>query len=307
MTTAAVALSLALLHGAPAQEASTPKCGPGAAASDAPDASKTVRVLVLELTTSGGFESSVRTLSQVVAEEAARVTGYEIVSTEEVRAMLDAEAQKALLGCDASSCLAEVAGALDADLLVSGQIDAAPDGAPVLTMSLLNTRAVVTVNRVSLPWRGDPGLLAEVARTATQRLVFEKENRPPGGVVVEGAPDGATVLVDAVDRTSDAVTSGAADLEVGPHEVRVLADGFVPATRHVVVTSGKKVTVDGALEPAPLWTSWWVWAGAGAAVVAAVSGTVALLALTGPADVTISESLQSPTLASVEAVKGGAP
>ena len=52
--------------------------------------------------------------------------GYEILSTDDVRAALDQEATKQLMGCDDNSCLAELAAALDAavDGCLAGRFDA---------------------------------------------------------------------------------------------------------------------------------------------------------------------------------------
>src|SRR5690606_26161542 len=127
----------------------------GAARCEDPSAPVKVRLLVMDLKATEALAPSSRALTQVVAEQASRSSGYEIVSTEEIRAALEREAEMQLLGCDDSGCLAEIAGALDAELLVSGVLEQTPDGAPVVTLSLLNTRALVTVNRVALTWRGD--------------------------------------------------------------------------------------------------------------------------------------------------------
>lgn len=262
-----------------------------------------VRLLVMDLKASEELASSKTALTQVVAEQAARVPGYDIVSTEEIRSLLDREAERQLLGCDDSGCLAEIAGALDAELLVSGLLERTPDGAPVVTLALLNTRALVTVNRVALTWRGDVARLPEITAAAAQRLLLEKAQRPPGRIVVAGMPAGARVVVDDVDRTSEHEGGAISGLEVGPHEVRVLADGYEPRVAHVLVQSGQVANVDGALEPTPLWSRWWFWTGAGAAVVTSVAATAALITLSGQSDVAVSSEVRVPGLADVERVK----
>lgn len=275
---------------------------PGAQCAD-PAAPVRVRLLVMDLKASEELASSSTALTQVVAEQAAKVPGYDIVSTEEIRSLLDREAQRQLLGCDESGCLAEIAGALDAELLVSGLLERTPDGAPVVTLALLNTRALVTVNRVSLTWRGDAARLPEITAAAAQRLLFEREQRPPGRIVVAGMPAGARIVVDDVDRTGEHAGGAISGLEVGPHEVRVLADGYEPRVEHVLVQAGQVVNVDGSLEETPLWSRWWFWTGAGAAVVTSVAATAALLTLTGQSDVAVSSEVRVPGLDDVERVK----
>lgn len=284
----------------PAKEQQEPQPAPRC---EEPPAPTRVRLLVMDLKTSEQHASSSRSLTQIVAEEAARVSGYDIVSTEEIRAVLDREAQKQLLGCDESGCLAEIAGALDAELLVSGVLEQSPDGAPVVTLALLNTRALVTVNRVSLTWRGEADRLPEVTVAAAQRLLFDKKDRPPGDITLANVPPRARVIVDDVDRTSDHVSGAIRALDVGPHEVRVLAEGYEPRVDHVLVQSGQVASVDGALEPSPLWSHWWFWTGAGTAVLASVGATVAVLTMTAPSDVALTSEVRPPTLNDVEAVK----
>jgi hypothetical protein len=262
-----------------------------------------VRVLVLDLRASAELKTASRGLSQVVAEQAARVSGFEIISSEEIRAVLDQEATRQLMGCDESSCLAELAGALDAELLVSGTLDATLDGAHALTLSLLNTRALVTMNRVSLTWRGDPARLAEVTAAAAQRLMLEKHQRPPGSLLVQGAPVGARVLVDGNDRSEEHRQGTIGSLEVGPHEVQVLAAGHTPRTEHVLVRMGEPLTLDGTLVQEPLTSRWWFWTGASAAVLASVGTTVAVLALSQKSEATASAFVSAPTLANTEDVK----
>ncbi len=287
----------------PAEPAPAAEASPPAAACEDPERPLHVRLLVMDLKTTEALASSSRALTQVVAEQAALVRGYDIVSTEEIRSVLDREATKQLLGCDDSGCLAEIAGALDAELLVSGLLEQTPDGAPVVTLALLNTRALVTVNRVSLTWRGESARLPDVTAAAAQRLLFEKQRRPPGRIVVAGLPEGARVVIDDVDRTSEHAGGAVGALEVGPHEVRVLADGYEPRVEYVLVQSDQVTNVDGTLEAVPLWSRWWFWTGAGTAVLASVGATAALLTLTGQSDVAVTSTVRAPTLADVERVK----
>jgi hypothetical protein len=295
--------SLLLAAGAASAQEETPTAAPAPATCAEPSVQESVRVMALDLRAEGDLSAQARSLSQVVAEETGRVSGYHVLSSEEVRAVLDQESTKQLMGCDESSCLAELAGALDADLLVSGTLEKTADGAPIVTLSLLNTRAIVTVNRVSFTWRGEAALFPEVVRAAAQKLVFEKGQRPPGTLVVEQLPDGATVTVDDIDRTHEHASGAVRHLDVGPHEVRLSAPGHGPRTAQILVEAGKEVRVDGALEALPVTSSWWFWGGAGAAVVAGVGATVAVLAMTAPANLTTTGVLSAPGLDSVEAVK----
>ena len=219
--------------------------------------------MVLDLAADARFTSQRGALTQLVAAEAARVPGYEILSTDDVRAALNQEANRQLMGCDDSSCLAELAAALDAALLVSGRVDASSDGTPLVALTLLNTRALVVLNRVTFAWGGADDALPDVVRTAAQTLLLEPASRPPGAVQVLGAPDDATVYVGPHEGSAAAPVGG---LAIGPHEVRVVAPGKQPVTAWAVVLAGATTPVEVLLEDEPISAAWWLLGGAVAAV-----------------------------------------
>lgn len=284
-------------HDAPPAAAAAPlRCDPDAT-------ERKVRVMLMDLEVAPEHARLARTLGQAVADEAQKVRGYELLTSDELRAALDAEAQKALAGCDESGCLAEIAEALDADLLVSGNLDM--DETPTLNLSLLNTRALVTMNRVSLVWPGDPALLPDVARAAAQLLMFERGQRKPGSLVLEDLPAGARVVVDEEDRSDDLTRDGVLEeVEVGPRQVRISAEGYESREELVLIRSGKDTYVDGYLEGLPSNWSWWALGGAGAlAVVTAAAGIGAVVILTGGANIDTTATANVPTLGNVESIK----
>src|ERR1043166_2942376 len=81
-----------------------------------------------------------------------------VIGMDEVRAMLDLEAQKQMMGCgEEKSCLAEIAGAVGADVLVVGGIVD------------IGGERVVTLKRIDQK-------SASVAQQASQRLANEGKN-----------------------------------------------------------------------------------------------------------------------------------
>lgn len=80
-------------------------------------------VVVLNLETSGGVESSdAELVAGLVSKALTRGEHLEVVSADDIRRLADLEAQKQALGCDQSSCLAEIAGALGARYVVFGRM-----------------------------------------------------------------------------------------------------------------------------------------------------------------------------------------
>jgi TolB-like protein len=83
------------------------------------------RVLVLDMKAQAVDAPTTQTISDVVAHAFARDPNLIVTSGADVRAMLDVEASKQSFEADCAakeSCLAEIAGALGADLVVSGSV-----------------------------------------------------------------------------------------------------------------------------------------------------------------------------------------
>ncbi|MCC7075205.1 MAG: hypothetical protein IT383_28085 [Deltaproteobacteria bacterium] len=78
------------------------------------------RVAVYELTSAGVDERVTVILTASITAELRKLQGMSVIGMDEVRAMLDHEAQKQLMGCGDDSCIAEIAEALGVDTLVVG-------------------------------------------------------------------------------------------------------------------------------------------------------------------------------------------
>lgn len=279
------------------QPGSVPTCRPESRSAER------VRVLLMDLKAPESRQRLARALGQVIAEEASAVPGFQLLSTDELRAILQNDAEKAMAGCTDSECLADLASALDAELLISGSLDVRPGAPPTLSLSLVNTRALVTVNRVIMSWAGDPELLPEVARTAAQRLVFEGSMRKPGMVFIDGLPDGALVAVDDVDFT-DELEEDTLVLPVGPYRIRISAPDHESAEELVLVQAGQETVVDGALlEIESNSLTWIILGSVSAAAVVLAGGIVTAAVLTGGSSVSANAQVDVPTLANAEAAK----
>lgn len=119
----------------------------------------------------------------VVVEVRRRNKDSAIISSEEIRSMLGFAQQKQKLGCQEMSCLAEIGGALGADLLVIGTLSRF-GSTYLLSLQLIETRAARVKEEASLKLTGkDEELLDGVSR-AVQQLF-------PGSVpapAIEGTP-----------------------------------------------------------------------------------------------------------------------
>ncbi|MBN2360629.1 MAG: hypothetical protein JXR83_14330 [Deltaproteobacteria bacterium] len=274
----------------PASEAaaSAPATAPASAPASAPAAPRQ-RVAIFDLRAPGLPDAARRGLMDVLTKAVAEAPGLSVISRDEIAAMLDAETQKQLMGCDQSSCLAEIAGALDVDFIISAAVTPLGQGS-VVSLQFINQRFANVMNRCALTWPGDPRQLPEVIEAAAQLLVLEPALRRPAPLqVIEAAPETEVF----VDEKSSGIVDGqgaltAAAVDVGVHALRLVAPGRQVREIPFVIRSGRPVRVNGATEPIPFYTTWWFWGGVAAVAAVAVGGVVAGVLLFGQGTVTIS-------------------
>jgi hypothetical protein len=127
-------------------------CAPAWAADPAPGAAAegNIRVLLMDLVADGAPPETARSIGGLTAVQLAEDPTLTVISGEDVRSMAELEANKQSLGCQSdTSCLAEIAGALDAELVVFGRVGALGDSV-LVTLNLFDVKKAVAVGRVSL-------------------------------------------------------------------------------------------------------------------------------------------------------------
>jgi hypothetical protein len=94
--------------------------------------------------------TDVRFVSNVVAAEFATQKGFEVLTADDLRQVLTVESERQMLGCsdESSSCLAELAAAMDARLLVYGSVDNV-DGQLLLQLNVFDARKARSLGRVT--------------------------------------------------------------------------------------------------------------------------------------------------------------
>src|SRR5438552_1724168 len=79
-----------------------------------------VKVLVLDVKSKALSASEVETLTSLITAHLARYPQLDVMSSVDIKRLVDLEAQKQSAGCDAGACLSELAGAMGADLVFFG-------------------------------------------------------------------------------------------------------------------------------------------------------------------------------------------
>jgi TolB-like protein len=131
-------VACAALAAANAFAADTPK----------PDADKP-RLAVLDLDVAGGVDASIgRALSEAIAAEVSSKDYFRVMTSKDIQTLLGQERQRQLLGCseEGGTCLAELAGALGARFVLSGQV-AKLGSAYQLTLQTIDSKKVQPIGR----------------------------------------------------------------------------------------------------------------------------------------------------------------
>lgn len=90
-------------------------------------------------------------ITELVTTSLGKEARFDVLSSGDVRRQLEVEANRAVLGCDATStsCLAEIAGAMGAQLVVYGKLGTLDD-VVILTLNLFDSASARAVGRVAV-------------------------------------------------------------------------------------------------------------------------------------------------------------
>jgi hypothetical protein len=155
-----------------APPAAAPPAPPAAPAASA----RKFRVLVLQPTANRVDSAIVRAIESLVAVELSRVNAFDVLSGADVKQMVELEGEKQAMGCNEASCLAELAGAMGANLVVFGDV-AQLGSLTVVNLNLFDSEKARSRGRVSAQFRSEEELPFRVGR-ATRELFkrFAKDN-----------------------------------------------------------------------------------------------------------------------------------
>ncbi len=155
------------------------------------------RTLVLKPEAAAEDQEVARAVESLVAVTVARIQALDVLAAKDVTQMLELEATRAEAGCKSSeSCVAELAGAIGAELVVFGDITRLGK-LSVLTLNLFDSRAGRSLGRVSVQVRDSeqlvtalPPALVEIFGAAARDRGFDPTpmNPAPAAPVIPAPP-----------------------------------------------------------------------------------------------------------------------
>ncbi len=146
-------------------------------------------------------------LTDIIAVEARKVDGFEVIGMSDIEAALGYEQKKMLVGCDDVSCMAEIGGALGVRIILASKVGRVGD-TYVLTMRLIDTQDVKVVASTYDTVEGKPDALIAKIRNTVPGLMLQLRgqqtvasgsteatgsvSKSDGGIVLNWAALGAT-------------------------------------------------------------------------------------------------------------------
>lgn len=203
-----------------------------------------IRVAVYDFTLTNIAEVLGRVTSDALLQEVRKIEGVSAIGMDEVREMLDFEAQRQALGCDADDqCLAEIAGALGVDEIIVGSLLESADGRSMSIKRIDQRRASVreSVNHRFVAGSGEEFLIK--LGDSVESLFPQRRPRPGA---IRGVSQKLLLRANPppVDRWT---TLGVAAGGIG---AAILGGGFGLAATHFETLHNQAQSSDAALDAA---------------------------------------------------------
>lgn len=235
---ALLAASVALPHAASAQPA--------------PVAGRKTKVLVFDFTVKGDAAKDLgRVLADVAARELAKLKNVQALTQADVTAQLGVEKQKTMLGCaDDRSCMAEIAGAIDADRTLGGSVVQLGD-AWLVSVTYVDARKAATIGGDQETLRGAKmDQLVDAVRRLSFYAATGKRLETTGAIDFDVAEPDAKVLLDGEQVGTGPYKATQRAIE-GTHRVQVAKEGFATWETELRVAAGATVAVSPKLVAMP--------------------------------------------------------
>ncbi len=212
------------------------------------------RLLILDAKNNGADRAAIAALPNTLASEIAQLGTVEVISGADLRRMAELESERMALGCEAESCIAEIAGALGARLVIFSEASRV-GSTTVVNLSIFDVNLAKALSRVTVrvedvgelpdqivialpnlvaPLLGEPAskdLKAKLAKRvddAKARLEERRRSRLMGGramVVVKSNPSGAELFVDG--RLAGLTPLTLEEVAAGEHVIEAKMKGMI--------------------------------------------------------------------------------
>ena len=205
-------------------------------------------------------------LTEILTLAITRSGRYNVMTADDVNAMLKQEKLKDAFGCDDVACAAEIAGALGTDLMITGSASKLGDKITI-SLTLFDSKKLRVIKRAGASVANDENLFERAMLGSLGDLVglHDVETSTAGSAmdttlgdvptiwnpevgveqaVVEFAsdPPGAVVMIDGRMICQDTVKACGRVIAVGGHTVSMQKERYLDRRETVVLKKGTKIT-----------------------------------------------------------------
>lgn len=211
-------------------------------------AGERIRIAVLDPTAKGEVPQELpAALSSLAATKLVDLRVFDVITQDDVRQMIDHEANKQSLGCEAeASCLAEIGGALGVPWLLGGSVVKLGD-AWILTLNLIEIEKAKPIARETISVDSVSQLTAALP-AAIDKLTAVLLYQQAGRLLVRTREEGVEVKVDDV-LIGTTPWSAAEQVAAGPRTVTASKDGYIQFKKELMIPPQETVELDITLTP----------------------------------------------------------
>ncbi|MBI5529678.1 MAG: hypothetical protein HY897_25410 [Deltaproteobacteria bacterium] len=252
-------------------------------------------------------------MTEVIIDNVAKLNRYQVIGQKDIEKMVFWEQNKQLQGCNDTSCLVQIAGAMGAEYYVEGSVGAVGSQF-VLTLKWIDAREISVLRRTTkIIEKNEDVLMRTVVPIVDELFVGEhvvSQGKSPGSAPASTAPPFAPAQPVARSQASPPEPRRAESTQVvaSPVVPRRVPERSAPrpaeqispqkpAEQAVIRTElSKPVDTEPAVaagEGSPSWyKTWWFWTALGAVAVGAGVGTYFLVAGDSPDHVSVKTNWQ---------------
>lgn len=206
-----------------------------------------IKIAVMDLTATESLPKDlVSSLSGVVAETLEQLGAFKAIASQDVVKLLNYQVSQQQLGCDETTCINEIGGALGADYLVTGSLTQIGNNITV-QLQLSNIKQTRVESRTNREYQGAPQGLYDELRGATKVLVRELLGQKSGSLALTVSEEGATIKID--DTVVGTSPLEATTVAGGTHRLTVEKDGFVAYRTDITIQEGQPLSMNALLVP----------------------------------------------------------
>lgn len=234
------------------------------------------RIAVMDFQATGVEKSLAQNLTDIMTVELKQFENVEVISRQDIAAMLTFEAVKQDFGCEDDTCFMEIGAALGVGFLVVGNVGQI-ENTYILGLKVIDIRNSKIIGREQENFVGPADGLLPAARFLLRR-VFGIPYKGDGLLKLTVSEKNANVSLDGKDYGEYPDLKLPDTIPSGKYRVNVEKDSFYPLARDIYIEPARQTHVQIMLEeePAEWWETWWFWTVVGTVVAGGVATGIVL-------------------------------